>query len=103
MPDDQLPTTREILLSQLQQDPYDQAGWDEFVARYGGHIYSWCRQRKLQHADADGRATGQPRLGLGEAAVIGQGKVTAYRRSSPRVGYTNTVANAGPLRARHRR
>jgi RNA polymerase sigma-70 factor (ECF subfamily) len=41
------------LLSQLRQDPSDQAGWDEFVGRYGLHLYRWCRQWKLQDADAE--------------------------------------------------
>src|SRR5436305_8872318 len=48
-----LPTTRVILLTQLQQTPSDQAGWDEFVERYGRQIYRWCRQWKLQDADAE--------------------------------------------------
>src|SRR5689334_16917382 len=48
-----LPTTRATLLTQLRQDPSDQAGWDEFVDRYGRHIYRWCRQWKLQDADAE--------------------------------------------------
>jgi RNA polymerase sigma-70 factor (ECF subfamily) len=47
-----LPTTRITLLTQLRQDPFDQAGWEEFVERYGRHIYRWCRQWKLQDADA---------------------------------------------------
>jgi RNA polymerase sigma factor (sigma-70 family) len=47
-----LPTTRLTLLDLLRQDPSDQAGWDEFVERYGRHIYRWCRQWKLQDADA---------------------------------------------------
>jgi RNA polymerase sigma-70 factor (ECF subfamily) len=50
---DPLPTTRVSLLCQLRQDPSDQAGWDEFVGRYGLHIYRWCRQWKLQDADAE--------------------------------------------------
>jgi RNA polymerase sigma-70 factor (ECF subfamily) len=48
-----LPTTRVTLLTQLRQDPFDQAGWDAFVERYGRHIYRWCRQWKLQDADAE--------------------------------------------------
>jgi RNA polymerase sigma-70 factor (ECF subfamily) len=48
-----LPTTRVTLLTLLRQDPSDQAGWDEFVERYGRHIYRWCRQWKLQDADAE--------------------------------------------------
>jgi RNA polymerase sigma-70 factor (ECF subfamily) len=53
MADALLPTTRVTLLTQLRQDPSDQAGWDEFVERYGRHIYRWCRQWKLQDADAE--------------------------------------------------
>jgi RNA polymerase sigma-70 factor (ECF subfamily) len=46
------PTTRVTLLARLKQDPPDQAAWDEFVERYGPHIYRWCRQWRLQDADA---------------------------------------------------
>src|SRR5262245_40052757 len=53
MADYRLPTTRVSLLTQLRQNPSDQAGWDEFVERYGRHIYQWCRQWKLQDADAE--------------------------------------------------
>ena len=53
MADAPLPTTNVTLLTQLRQDPSDQAGWDEFVERYGRHIYRWCRQWKLQDADAE--------------------------------------------------
>ena len=53
MTDAMLPTTRITLLKQLRRDPSDQAGWDEFVERYGRHIYRWCRQWKLQDADAE--------------------------------------------------
>ncbi len=48
-----LPPTRATLLTLLRQDPSDQAGWDEFVERYGRHIYRWCRQWNLQDADAE--------------------------------------------------
>jgi RNA polymerase sigma-70 factor (ECF subfamily) len=53
MADTRLPTTRVTLLGRLRQDPTDQAAWDEFVERYGRHIYRWCRQWKLQDADAE--------------------------------------------------
>jgi RNA polymerase sigma factor (sigma-70 family) len=53
MADALLPTTRVTLLTRLRQDPSDQAGWDEFVECYGRHIYRWCRQWKLQDADAE--------------------------------------------------
>ena len=48
-----LPTTRVTLLTQLRYDPSDQACWDEFVECYGPHIYRWCRQWRLQDADAE--------------------------------------------------
>jgi RNA polymerase sigma-70 factor (ECF subfamily) len=53
MADAPLPTTRLSLLTRLRQDPTDQSAWDEFVERYGRHIYRWCRQWKLQDADAE--------------------------------------------------
>ena len=52
MADAPLPETRVTLLTQLRQDPSNQAGWEEFVECYGRHIYRWCRQWKLQDADA---------------------------------------------------
>jgi RNA polymerase sigma-70 factor (ECF subfamily) len=48
-----MPTTRATLLGRLRQDPTDHAAWDVFVERYGRHIYRWCRQWKLQDADAE--------------------------------------------------
>jgi RNA polymerase sigma-70 factor (ECF subfamily) len=48
-----LPTTHVTFLARLRQDPTDQAAWDAFVERYGRHIYRWCRQWKLQDADAE--------------------------------------------------
>src|SRR5436190_12304590 len=53
MVDTPLPTTRITLLTRLRRDPSDQAGWDEFVEHYGRHIYRWCRQWRLQDADAE--------------------------------------------------
>jgi RNA polymerase sigma-70 factor (ECF subfamily) len=53
MADAPMPTTRVSLLARLQQDPTDQAAWEVFVERYGRHIYRWCRQWKLQDADAE--------------------------------------------------
>ena len=53
MADAPLPTTRVTLLARLRQDPTDQGAWDDFVERYGRHIYQWCRQWKLQDADAE--------------------------------------------------
>src|SRR6516164_8797701 len=48
-----IPTTRVTLLTRLRQDPTDQGAWDSFVELYGRHIYRWCRQWKLQDADAE--------------------------------------------------
>jgi RNA polymerase sigma-70 factor (ECF subfamily) len=53
MADAPLPTTRLTLVTRLRQDPTDQAAWEVFVDRYGRHIYRWCRQWKLQDADAE--------------------------------------------------
>jgi DNA-directed RNA polymerase specialized sigma24 family protein len=48
-----MPTTRVTLLTQLRQDPSDQAAWGVFVERYGRHIYRWCRRWKSQDANAE--------------------------------------------------
>ena len=50
---DSLPATRATLLFQLRLNPSDQGRWQEFVERYGRHIFRWCRQWKLQDADAE--------------------------------------------------
>jgi len=44
--------TSTTLLGRLRHAPADQAAWSEFVDRYGPKIYRWCRQWKLQAADA---------------------------------------------------
>jgi RNA polymerase sigma-70 factor (ECF subfamily) len=46
-------TTHVTLLARLRQNPSDQASWQEFVEQYGRHVYRWCRQWKLQDADAE--------------------------------------------------
>ena len=46
-----VPSTRVTLLIQLRQDPLDQAGWEEFVERYGQHIYRWDAEDKDFSAD----------------------------------------------------
>jgi RNA polymerase sigma factor (sigma-70 family) len=48
------PTSRTspTLLGRLRLSPTDEAAWAEFVDRYGGAIYGWCRRWKLQDADA---------------------------------------------------
>jgi RNA polymerase sigma factor (sigma-70 family) len=48
-----LPTTCPTLLARLRHDPLNDAAWDEFVEQYGRHIYRWCRQWRLQDADAE--------------------------------------------------
>jgi RNA polymerase sigma factor (sigma-70 family) len=48
-----LPTTRATLLARLRHDPSNEAAWDDFVEQYGRHIYRWCRQWRLQDADAE--------------------------------------------------
>jgi RNA polymerase sigma-70 factor (ECF subfamily) len=44
--------TSASLLGRIRQDPHDQAAWADFVKRYGPKIYCWCRQWRLQEADA---------------------------------------------------
>src|SRR6059058_4467466 len=41
------------LLGKLRTDPADQEAWRDFVRRYGPKILSWCRQWRLQEADAE--------------------------------------------------
>jgi RNA polymerase sigma factor (sigma-70 family) len=45
--------TSPTLLGRLRQEPVDQVAWAQFVERYGRRIYAWCRQGKLQEADAE--------------------------------------------------
>lgn len=44
--------TSASLLGRLGADPQNAAAWEEFVRRYGGEILRWCRNWKLQDADA---------------------------------------------------
>lgn len=46
------PSTSKTLLGRLRKDPDNPATWAAFVDRYGPRIYSWCRQLRLQDADA---------------------------------------------------
>lgn len=39
-------------LLDLLRDPTDKSAWTTFVVRYGPKIAGWCRQRRLQEADA---------------------------------------------------
>jgi RNA polymerase sigma factor (sigma-70 family) len=41
------------LLGRLCGNPADAAAWETFVSRYRPKILSWCRQWKLQDADAE--------------------------------------------------
>jgi RNA polymerase sigma-70 factor (ECF subfamily) len=45
--------TSTSLLGRLRQQPTDQQAWEKFVARYGPTIFLWCRQHKLEPADAE--------------------------------------------------
>ena len=53
MVDASLPTTSATLLARLRHEPSSEAAWDEFIEHYGRHIYRWCRQWRLQDADAE--------------------------------------------------
>ena len=45
--------TNASLLGRLRAVPTDEAAWQEFVWVYGKRVHVWCRQWKLQPADAD--------------------------------------------------
>src|ERR1700733_1649854 len=45
--------TSPTLLGRRQQQPNDQAAWEQFVERYGRLILAWCRQAHLQDADIE--------------------------------------------------
>jgi RNA polymerase sigma factor (sigma-70 family) len=47
------PPTSQTLLGRLARVPVDELAWAEFAQRYGPRIYSWCRGRRLQEADAE--------------------------------------------------
>jgi RNA polymerase sigma factor (sigma-70 family) len=44
--------TPDPLLTRLLSQPEDTSAWAEFVGRYGGRVYAWCRRWRLQEADA---------------------------------------------------
>jgi RNA polymerase sigma-70 factor (ECF subfamily) len=44
--------THVTLLGRLRRDPTNEAAWGEFVDHYGSKIFAWCRQWRLQEADA---------------------------------------------------
>ena len=46
-------STRLSLLGRLRLTPTDEQAWSEFVERYGRQVYAWCRQWRLQEADAE--------------------------------------------------
>lgn len=41
------------LLARLRDEPQDERGWDEFVARYRPKIHQWCMRWGLAASDAD--------------------------------------------------
>jgi RNA polymerase sigma-70 factor (ECF subfamily) len=41
-----------LLHTRLLSSPQDTEAWEQFVARYSGPIYQWCRRYGLQDADA---------------------------------------------------
>jgi RNA polymerase sigma-70 factor (ECF subfamily) len=41
-----------VLLMRLSICPTDAEAWNQFVQRYSGVIYHWCRRHQLQDADA---------------------------------------------------
>ena len=41
------------LLGKLHRNPKDEDAWRDFVKRYGRKILQWCRQWRLQDADAE--------------------------------------------------
>jgi RNA polymerase sigma-70 factor (ECF subfamily) len=45
--------TNPSLLGRLKRETLDQGAWAEFVRRYGQQIYRWCRNWRLQKADAE--------------------------------------------------
>jgi RNA polymerase sigma-70 factor (ECF subfamily) len=53
MGDAQGSRTSITLLGRLRAAPDDAAAWEAFVRRYGPKIYEWCRQWRLQEADAE--------------------------------------------------
>jgi RNA polymerase sigma-70 factor (ECF subfamily) len=52
MNDPALPGSSTLLILRLSVCLTDAAAWDQFVQRYGGTIYAWCRRCHLQDADA---------------------------------------------------
>jgi RNA polymerase sigma-70 factor (ECF subfamily) len=46
------PGSSTLLLLRLSVCPSDAEAWDQFVLRYSGTIYRWCRRHGLQDADA---------------------------------------------------
>jgi RNA polymerase sigma-70 factor (ECF subfamily) len=46
------PGSSTLLLLRLCVCPTDGAAWDQFVRRYSGSVYRWCRRCRLQDADA---------------------------------------------------
>lgn len=51
MDESSISKTSATLLGKLK-DPAEQQAWADFVQRYGGRIYAWCRRSGLSDADA---------------------------------------------------
>jgi DNA-directed RNA polymerase specialized sigma24 family protein len=52
MPDPASDETSLSLLKRLKHSPTDETAWSEFVDRYGGRIFRWCRHWGMQDSDA---------------------------------------------------
>ena len=87
MVDAWIPTTSATLLGRLRHDPSNEAAWDEFIEHYGRHIYRWCRQWRLQDADAED-VTQEVLLKLAASSAD-----FAYNPESSFRGWLKTVAH----------
>ena len=45
--------TSQTLLARLRRGPEDKEAWAQFATRYGAVVFSWCRKKGLQRADAE--------------------------------------------------
>jgi RNA polymerase sigma-70 factor (ECF subfamily) len=52
IPEPPPPGSSTLLLLRLSACPDDAVAWDQFVRRYSGVMYGWCRHHGLQDADA---------------------------------------------------
>lgn len=47
------PRSSTLLVLRLLECPKDAVAWGQFVQRYSGVIFAWCRRHRLQEMDAD--------------------------------------------------